>query len=230
MTLFLPKWLLRSVPAAIILAGCGAPEAGDSRPPAAATAHVAPAPQTVTKAAAPCLERMQSFLRWYHRRYNAEPDTTTDFINSPLTGDEDAATLAKIARGNISSTKYMQLNRSKLQVYIDTLRRSGYFSASYLTAKQASILERGQELEAEKVTEGLLEGFDSDEVMYTQDLYQLEDINKLAAYQATNLPPGTQAYRLHLSAVGEENFSWIFYVKQEKGRCVIDSVQTTDQP
>ncbi|MCR5886607.1 hypothetical protein LRS06_02220 [Hymenobacter sp. J193] len=171
---------------------------------------------------------MQGFLRWYHRRYNAEFDTTTDFINMPLTGEEDAATLAKIPRSNVSSTKYMQLNRPKLAVYLDTLRRSGYFSASYLATKRASILERGQELEAEKVTEGLLEGFDSDEVMHTQDLYQLDDISKLTAYQATGLKPGTQAYRLALPSEGEENFSWIFYVKQESGRCVVDSVRTTE--
>lgn len=216
------------VPLAVLLASCNSPDSSKSHAEEAATSPAAADQLPATAAAPPCLERMQGFLRWYHRRYTAEFDTTTDFINIPLTGDEDAATLAKIPRSNISSTNYMQLNHRKLAVYIDTLRRSGYFSASYLAAKQASILERGQELEAEKVTEGLLEGFDSDEVIHTQDIYQREDINKLTAYQPAGLKPGTQAYRLQLSSLGEENFSWVFYVKQEKGRCVIDSVHTTE--
>jgi hypothetical protein len=219
----LVKFSLLQLPLAVLLTSCSSPNSGElpSQPgptkPAAASAS-----------GAPCLDRMKGFLRWYHRRFNADHDTTTDFFNMPLTGEEDSATLAKIPRSNISTTKYFQLNRPKLDVYIDTLRRSGYFSSSYLATMRASILERGQAVEEEKVTEGVLEGFDADEVMLTQDLYQLEDIGKLAPYQPANLKSGTSAYRLQLPSIGEENFSWIFFVKQENGRCVVDSVRTTE--
>lgn len=217
----LTKFSLLQLPLAVLLASCSSPDTGET------PSHTSPAKPAAVSTAAPCLDSMKGFLRWYHRRYNAEPDTTTDFFNIPLTGEEDSATLAKIPRSNISTTKYFQLNRPKLDVYIDTLRRSGYFSNSYLTTLRASILDWGQAVEKEKVTEGVLEGFDADEVMLTQDLYQLEDIKKLAPYQPANLKPGTQAYRLKLPSTGEENFSWVFYVKQENGQCVVDSVRTT---
>jgi len=173
-----------------------------------------------TAAAAPCPERVKAFLRWYARYYE-RGDTSTYFINSPLTGEEDSATLAKMPRDNISSTKYMQLNRRKLAVYLDTLRRSGYFSASYLAATRASILERGRDLEARKIEEGVPHGFDYDEVLNTQDIYDLKDIDKLKVYRPANLSPGTQAYSLTLPP----DFTWYFYFKQENGRCVLDSVR-----
>ena len=214
------SWL--TVPLAVLMSSCGSADSDKPLPPAPTVTQQPPA----STDADACLEHTKGFLRWYYRYFDRN-DTSTRFINFPLTGEEDAATLAQV-RGNISSTPYIQLNRRKLAVYLDTLRRSGYFSDSYLAALRASIVQRGQDLEEAKQPDGVPEGFDADEVMQGQDIYQPGDIDKLAAYQPANLKPGTLAYRLHLlsECEGCADFSWYFYLKRENGRCVVDSIKT----
>jgi hypothetical protein len=212
------SWLL--APLAVFVSSCGSADSDKPLPQAPAAAR--PAASTDSDV---CLARTKGFLHWYYRYYNERnfprPDTSTWFINYPITADDSAS--VKELRGNISSTPYLQLNRRKLEVYLDTLRRSGYFSESYLTNLRTSILRRGQKMEASKQSEGgVVEGFEADEVLDTQDIYNLSAIDKLAVYHPAGLQPGTQAYRLEL--LPDEDFRWYFYLKNENGRCVIDSL------
>lgn len=183
-------------------------------------------PKQPTVKAAPtapdCLPRLKEFLRWYPA-FTERRDTTDDFFNIPLAGDETPEMLADLPRGSISRSGYMELNRPKVDNYIAKLRRSGYFSASYLAEKRASILKRGAAVEAQKMREnGVPEGFDADEVFGMQDFWEPQAVDNLKPYAAPGLAPPAQAYRLRL----EPEFTILLYTKPEGGRCVVDSIRS----
>ena len=178
-------------------------------------------PTAAAVRASECLPRMKEFLRWYPTH---EGDSTTYFVNIPLNGDETPAVRAQMLRGvNVSRSGYTELNREKLEHYMEDLRRSGYFSASYLTEKRALVLRRGAEMEAKKITEQIVaKVFDASEIIGVEFFWGPETIDQLKPYEAPGLVPPAQAYQLLLSS----KTYILLYTKPEGSRCVVDSMRS----
>lgn len=205
------------------LCACDKPSAPDTaaksttKPDSVASAIA----RSSTAAQSDCLPRMKRFLRWYLASVE-QPDTSTRFINFPVTAWTDSAFRAAMPRSNVSSTAFYQLNRKKLTTYLDTLKKSGYFSNSFLLKEGASILKRGAELDAAKMNDGVFSGFAGDEVFWTQELYDAQDIDKLVPYVSSKLKNGTFAYRLPSQAA---QINFFLFLKIENGLCVLDSAK-----
>lgn len=189
--------------------------------PAAPDTAVAAAPPTHLDA---CGERMKGFLRWYLALVDYEKPAVEGAhvqFKWPITPETDSAFAASVQPEDRSPTKYIQMNWPSVDKYVATLRRSGYFSQSYLREKRASIIERGQKMEAAKMEDGVFEGFDADEVFWTQELYEPGDVDRLQPYPDAALRPGQFAYKVPTAV---PYYGFLLYLKTENGTCVIDSV------
>lgn len=167
---------------------------------------------------------MQGFLRWYLALVDYEKPAVEGAhvqFKWPITADTDSAFAAKVKPEDRSPTKYVQMNWPSVDRYVATLRRSGYFSQSYLQEKRESIIERGKALEAAQLEDGILEGFDADEVFWTQELFEPGDVDRLQPYPDARLKPGHFAYKVPTAV---PYFGFLLYLKNENGACVIDSV------
>lgn len=165
-----------------------------------------------------CTERMKLFLRWYLAFYNSHPDSTlfTQFAKYP--GNP-------ILNGKPDTTNYVLLDRKRLDNFMNTLKKSGYFSTSYLQEKNKSIIERGKALQAARMNDGIFDRFAGDEIFWMQELYEPNDIAKISLFKSARLKPGSIAIEVPTATQeGMDKFGFLLYLKNENGLCVIDSV------
>jgi hypothetical protein len=222
---------LAAVAICLLLSACGGDKpAKISAPtvaerPAAVDAIVVNHPATHLDA---CGERMKSFLRWYRESTNGEkPDATHggSWFKLPVDAAKDPEYAAKVPPQERSSTKYVEVNWPNIEQYLRWLGKSGYFSESYLQTKRASMTRRGKALEVAKQEVEVFDGFEADEVFWTQELYEPPTVDHLQAYQEPGLAAGQTAYKLVLDgAPTDDEWAFLLYTKSEKGRCVIDSI------
>jgi hypothetical protein len=211
----------------LFLGACGTEKSAETTPSAATEQPidtdtvVAVAPPTHLNA---CGERMKGFLRWYLAQVDPQkehPEGTYVSFKWPITPETDSAFAAGVKPEDRSTTKYIQMDWPSIDKYVATLRKSGYFSESYLREKRASIIERGKAMEAEKMEDGVFDGFDVDEVFRTQELYEPGDVERLQPYKDARLKPGSFAYKVPTAV---PYFGFLLYLKNENGQCVLDSV------
>lgn len=171
---------------------------------------------------------MKDFLRWYLNLTDYEkphPDGSNFRLKWPITSDTDSASAASMKPENRSTTKFVQMDWPSVEKYLVTLDQSGYFSKSYLQQKHASLVQRGKALDAMKMEDGVPQGFEADEVFWTQELYEAPVIDNLRAYQGPGLAAGQAAYKLVMPGPPDsEEWAFLLYTKMEQGKCVIDSI------
>ena len=175
---------------------------------------------------APCSKRIKDFLRWYLKFEDNGKDSALIF-NFPVTPSTDSAFVADLPRENVSSTRYIQMNWPKVENYLAVLQESGYFSSSYLQEKRKSIRKRGQALEARQMDDGEPEGFEADEIFWIMELYEPSDIEHILPYKNSQMKAGTSAFEVPVLTTdqeGSDKFSFLVYLKNENGRCLIDSI------
>lgn len=173
-----------------------------------------------------CGKRIQSFLRWYLVQTDIEhPGTELKQLSFkfPVSPGMDSTFVAKLGPDDKSSTKYIQLNWLSVDRYLESLKKSGYFSKSYLAEKKASIQRRGNAFEASHMEDGEAEGFEADEVFWMMELYEPASISKLKPHNDPSLKSGSAAYELP-ALYGNDDVGFLLYTKSEDGRCVIDSI------
>jgi hypothetical protein len=173
-----------------------------------------------------CGKRMQSFLSWYLAQTDIEhPGTDLKHFSFkfPVSPGMDSAFVSKLGPDDKSSTKYIQMNWPSVDRYLESLKKSGYFSKSYLAEKKASIQRRGKAYDASHMDDGEAEGFEADEVFWMMELYEPSTITKLKPYHDPALKSSSVAYALP-GIYGDDDVGFLLYTKSENGRCVIDSI------
>ncbi|GAA3998154.1 hypothetical protein GCM10022408_06140 [Hymenobacter fastidiosus] len=209
-----------------VLAGsCGNDRAAKSAASVSDSTFVKNPVASVTKQPDACSERIKAFLNWYLIQTDYEhPGTDIKSVSFkfPVSANTDSAFLAKLGPDDRSPTKYIQINEPSIDRYIESLKKSGYFSVSYLQEKKASLERRGKALNAAHMEDGEAEGFEADEIFWMMELYDKANISNLKPHSSPLKNNGV-VYELPPTA-NNDNVGYLLYTKGENGRCVIDSI------
>ena len=209
----------------ILASSCGNDKAAKSAASVSDSTFVKKPVAIVKEQPDACIERMKAFLNWYLVQTDYEhPGTDIKVVSFkfPISANTDSAFLAKLGPDDRSPTKYIQINELSIDRYVESLKKSGYFSTSYLKEKEASLERRGKALNAAHMEDGEAEGFEADEVFWMMELYDKANILNLKPYSSPLKSNGI-VYELPPTA-NNDNVGYLLYTKGENGRCVIDSI------
>jgi hypothetical protein len=200
----------------ILAFSCGTDKSAETS--ASTSAAEKPSIAVATMPNADCTERMKSFLQWYLNFYDNQPDSTRFIQAMRYPGNP-------VLDGKPDTTRYALVDRKRLDSFMASLKKSGYFSTSYLQEKNKSIIERGKALQAARMNDGVFEGFAADEVFWMQEMYEPADISRISLFKSSQLKPSTFAIEVPTAdQEGMDKFGFLLYLKNENGLCVIDSV------
>ncbi|TGE17547.1 hypothetical protein [Hymenobacter elongatus] len=107
--------------------------------------------------ATPCLTNIQSFYKWYL----GVQDTVNYFANSIVFQSDSTGE---------SANRFYIVDRLKKSNYLNFLQKSGFFSKYFLERMNASLEYKMRHIEKIKQHDGEPEGFESDLILFTQDL------------------------------------------------------------
>ena len=214
--------MMKSTPVLLLAAllwGCGGPETStatgeQTTPPEQAAAQDA----TPTGPAPPanlietCAATVRQFLGWYYQ--NQERLATHLVLRYPKT----AADAHEVPPAHVSHSGRYELSEPGLAEYVQLLDSTGFFSVSFLANKKQELTRKAHRLAAFNPADGAPPGFDAALLLYTQELYELEDI------ASVHLKPAAAAGQPAVFVLPVMGRQWEFTVTEQNGRCAITNI------
>ncbi len=193
---------------AATLAACGGPESATvvRQPPAA---NSAPAAIMVSN---DCRASVRDFLEWYYQ--NQERLATYVVLNYP----QIASGAYEVPPGHVSKSGRYELNELGLTQYIALLDSTGFFSSSFLSNKKQELASKASKLASFRANDGPPPGFEADLLLYTQELYEPEDLDNL------RLKPSVTGKQASVVVLPIMDRRWEFVVAEQNTRCVITDI------
>lgn len=161
---------------------------------------------------ADCQATVRRFLEWYYQ--NQERLPTHLVLRYP----KEVAAAFEVPAVHVSSSGRYELDEAGLKQYIGILDSTGFFSASFLAAKKQELTRKARRLASFRPAEGPPPGFDADMLLYTQEIYEPEDISNLRTQAATS---SGQPPFIVLPIMERQ---WTFTMEQNPNTCVISAI------